>query len=123
MTADQWTALATWGLVLLGASSLLIAWRSGIFARRTEEGRRRPQIGFSPYPLRVEESQRHAMPPIASEAHWRFRAKASTRDPLDFTAYPTQRYSIYVDNGGLGPAVRVSIPYTLTVWDVDEQNV
>ena len=34
--------------------------------------------------------------------------------------YPTQRHRILVDNGGLGPAVSVRIPYNLTVFDIDE---
>lgn len=70
-----------------------------------------------------EESSRHPVPPEQLDGYRRFQEKAKTRHPQNWYEYPQVKHTIYLDNGGLGPAVRVTVPYRLVVWDVDEQQV
>jgi hypothetical protein len=120
----EWTAsAATVGLLLVAIASFAIAWWSGIFTRKTEGERRTPQIGYATYLLPDDQSRKTLLPPEQQAAVERFRLKAMRRDPADWQSYPSQKHSVWVDNGGLGPAVRVTIPYDLTVYDVDDDGI
>ena len=124
-TSDTWAILgsgAEAALAVIAVGSLWLAWRAGLFDRKAEKQRRQPQIGFELVLLPPDEAMRTATPPAQLPAQSIFFNKALERDPQDWPQYPKQKYSLVVDNGGLGPAVRVTVPYTLTVWDIDQHG-
>ncbi|MFA7297784.1 MAG: hypothetical protein WC211_11480 [Dehalococcoidia bacterium] len=120
------TALFTFGLLAVAFRSLTLARDAGLFQKDTEADRRRPSIALT---LIDEASQQGTISasvfPLGDvsaeqQAAWAFwYGRARDRDPQDFDKYPQRKYRLMVDNAGPGAAVRVRVPFTLDIYQVE----
>lgn len=116
------SALAQAGLLLAALGTLLVAWTTGLIPRLIESERRRPQIGVQLVTVTPQDNDTTPIPESQLPGHLYWLREAFTRDSQDWSRYPKQKHWLVVDNVGTGPAVRVSVRYKVTAYDVDAQT-
>ena len=131
-----WNVISAWvlagltlGLLLTALYSLYLASGAGLFQQQSEQERRRPAVAFTLVDEGIPGTPSAAstaptfpygdLPPDLNERWVYWWGRAAERDPLDRDKYFNRRYRLIVDNAGPGPALKVRVPFTLTIEAVD----